>query len=164
MTSPANLERYKHHRVPADIISHGVWLYYRFSLSYRDVQELLFERGVIASHEAIRKWCGKFGQDYANRLRHRRPRPGDKWHLDAVFLTINGDRYYLRRAVDQDDHVVDILVQRRRNKKAAKKFFKKLLKGLRYVPRVLITDKLKSYAAAKRGDAGSRASPKPLPQ
>jgi putative transposase len=114
------------------------------------VQELLFERGIPVSHEAIRGWCQKFGQDDAHRLRRRRPQPGDKWLLDEVFLTINGERFYLWRAVDQDDNVLDILVQRRRNKKAAKKFFKKLLKGLQYVPRVIITDKLKSYAAAKR--------------
>jgi putative transposase len=118
--------------------------------SYRDVQELLSERGIDVTYEAIRKWCRKFGQDYANQLRRRRPRPGDKWFLDEVFLTIRGKRHYLWRAVDQDDNVLDILVQSRRNKKAAKKFFKKLLKGLCYVPRVLITDKLKSYAAAKR--------------
>jgi putative transposase len=102
------------------------------------------------SHEAVRQWCRKFGPEYANRLRRRRPRPGDKWHLDEVFLTINGKRHYLWRAVDQDDHVPDILVQSRRNKQAAKKFFRKLLKGLTYVPRVIITDKLKSYGAAKR--------------
>jgi putative transposase len=114
------------------------------------VQELLFERGIDVTYEAIRQWCRKFGQDYANQLRRRRPRPGDKWFLDEVFLTIRGKRHYLWRAVDQDDNVLDILVQSRRNKKAAKKFFKKLLKGLCYVPRVLITDKLKSYAAAKR--------------
>jgi putative transposase len=140
---------YNHHRFPAEIISHGVWLYIRFCLSYRDVEELLFARGVIVTYEAIRQWCHKFGQADANQLRRRRPRPGDKWHLDEVFLTIKGRRHYLWRAVDQDDHVLDILVQRRRNKKAAKKFFKKLLKGLYYVPRVLITDQLKSYAAAK---------------
>ena len=149
MTPPANTERYKNHRFPGEIISHGVWLYYRFHLSYRDVQELLFERGVVVSHEAIRGWRQKCGQDDANRLRRRRPQLGDKWRLDEVVLTINGERYYLWRAVDQDDNVLDILVQRRRNKKAAKKFFKKLLKGLEYVPRVIITDKLKSYAAAK---------------
>jgi putative transposase len=131
-------------------ISHGVWIYYRFTLSHRDVQGLLLERGIEVSHKAIRKWCSKFGQDYANQLKRRRSRPGDKWHLDEVFLTINGTRHYLWRAVDQDDNVLDILAQSWRNKKAAKKFFKKLLKGLRYVPRVLITDKLKSYGAAKR--------------
>jgi len=123
-------------------------LYFRFCLSYRDVEELLFVRGVIVSYEAIRKWCRKFGQAYANAWRRRRPRPGDKWHLDEVFLTINKERHYLWRAVDQDGHGLDILVQSRRNKKAAKKFFRKLLKGLTYVRRVIITDKLKSYGAA----------------
>src|SRR5215510_4907853 len=150
MTPPATPERYKYHRFPTEIISHGVWLYYRFCLIYRDVEELLFVRSVLVSHEAIRKWCRKFGQAYANQLRHRRPRPGDKWHLDEVFLTINKERHYLWRAVGQDGNVLDILVQSRRNKQAAKKFFRKLLKGLTYVPRVIITDKLKSYGAAKR--------------
>ena len=150
MTPPTSSERYKNHRFPGEIISHGVWLYYRFTLSYRDVEELLFERGITVSHEAIRKWCRKFGQDYTNRLRRRRPQPGDKWHLDEVFLTINGKRHYLWRAVDQDDNVLDILVQRRRNTQAAKKFFRQLLQGLTSVPRVIITEKLKSYGAAKR--------------
>src|SRR5919199_1441469 len=150
MTPLGTSERYKNHRFPGEIISHGVWLYYRFTLSYRDVEELLFVRGITVSHEAIRKWCRKFGQQYANQLRHRRPRPGDKWHLDEVFLTIHGERHYLWRAVDQDDNVLDILVQSRCNKGAAKKFFRKLLKGLTYVPRVISTDKLKSYGAAKR--------------
>jgi putative transposase len=102
------------------------------------------------TYEAIRKWCRTFGQSYANELRHRRPRPGDKWYLDEVFLTIHGERHYLWRAVDQDGNVLDILVQNRRNKNTAKKFFRKLLKGLMYVPRVIITDKLKSYGAAKQ--------------
>jgi putative transposase len=150
MTPSATPDLYKHHRFPGEIISHAVWLYFRFPLSHRDVEELLCVRGVIVSYEAIRKWCRKFGQQYANQLRHRRPRPGDKWHLDEVFLTINGERHYLWRAVDQDGNVLDILVQRRRNKQAAKKFFRKLLKGCQYVPRVIITDKLKSYGAAKR--------------
>jgi putative transposase len=141
---------YKHHRFPAEIISHGVWLYFRFCLSYRDVEELLFARGILVTYEAIRQWCRTFGQSYANELRRRRPRPGDKWHLDEVFLTINGERHSLWRAVDQDGTVLDILVQPRRDKKAAKKFFRKLLKGCQYVPRVSITDKLKSYGAAKR--------------
>jgi putative transposase len=150
MTPSASANPYKHHRFPGEIISHAVWLYFRFPLSHRDVEELLFVRGVIVSYEAIRKWCRKFGQQYANQLRRRRPRPGDTWHLDEVFLTINGERHYLWQAVDQDGNVLDILVQSRRNKKAAKKFFRKLLKGCQYVPRVLITDKLKSYGAAKR--------------
>ena len=119
-------------------------------LSYRDVEELLFARGILVTYEAIRKWCRKFGQPYAHQLRRRRPQPGDKWHLDEVFLTIHGERHYLWRAVDQDGNILDILVQRRRDKHAAKKFFRKLLKGSAYVPRVLITDKLKSYGAAKR--------------
>src|SRR5580765_3558045 len=110
----------------------------------------MLARGAVVSYETIRRWCAKFGQAYANQLRRRRPRPGDKWHLDEVFLTIKGEHHYLWRAVDQDGHVLDILVQRRRDKKAAKKFFRKLLKGLTYVPRVIITDKLKSYGAAKR--------------
>ena len=89
MTPPADPARYKNHRFPGEIISHGVWLYYRFSLSYRDVEEMMFARGIVVTHEAIRQWCRKFGQDYANRLRRRRPQPGDKWHLDEVFLTLN---------------------------------------------------------------------------
>src|SRR4029453_11979281 len=141
---------YPHHRFPAELMSHGVWLYFRFCLSYRDVEELLFARGVIVTYEAIRKWYRKFGQAYAQQRRRRRPRPGDTWHLDEGFLTINGERHYLWRAVDQDGNILDILVQSRRNKKAAKKFFRKLLKGLTYVPRVIITDKLKSYGAAKQ--------------
>src|SRR5262245_23244263 len=147
---PPTTNPYKRHRFPAEIIVHCVWLYFRFCLSYRDVEEMMAERGVLVSHEAVRYWCQKFGQAYANQLRHRRPRPGDKWHMDEAFLTIHKQRYYLWRAVDQDGNVLDILVQRRRNKAAAKKFFRKLLKGLTYVPRVIVTDKLKSYGAAKR--------------
>jgi putative transposase len=150
MSTMVPATRYKNHRFPVEIISHAVWLYFRFCLSFRDVEELLLERGVVVTYEAIRKWCRKFGQQYANQLRRRRPRPGDKWHLDEVFLTIKGEHHYLWRAVDQDGHILDILVQRRRDKRAAKKFFRKLLKGLAYVPRVIITDKLKSYGAAKR--------------
>jgi putative transposase len=150
MNTPVTATTYKNHRFPIEIISHAVWLYFRFCLSFRDVEELLFERGVVVTYEAIRKWCGKFGQQYANQLRRRRPRPGDKWHMDEVFLTIKGERHYLWRAVDQEGHVLDILVQRRRDKRAAKRFFRKLLKGLTYVPRVIVTDKLKSYGAAKR--------------
>src|SRR5215475_2010367 len=147
MPRPADTVSYKNHRFPGEIISHGVWLSYRFPLSYRDVQELLFERGIDVTHEAIRQWCLKFGQDYTNQLKYRRAQLGDTWYLDEVFVTINGKRHYLWRAVDQDDNVLDILVQSLRNKQAAKKFFRKLLKGLQYVPRVIITDKLKSYGA-----------------
>jgi putative transposase len=141
---------YKRHRFPSEIISHCVWLYFRFCLSYRDVEELMFVCGMVITYEAIRKWCRKFGQQYANQLRRRRPKPGDTWHLDEVFLTIHGQRHYLWRAVDQEGNVPDVLVQRRRNKAAAKQFFRKLLKGLMYVPRIIITDKLASYGAAKR--------------
>jgi transposase-like protein len=142
---------YKGHRYPVEIISHCVWLYHRFALTLRDVSELMLERGVVVSHEAIRAWCAKFGQDYANRLNRRRPRPGDKWHLDEMFVRINGERHYLWRAVDQDDDVLDVLVQSRRNAQAAKRFFRKLLKGQRYVPRVLATDK----SLMSLSDAGS---------
>jgi putative transposase len=105
---------------------------------------------VIVSYEAIRQWCRKSGQQYANQLRRQRPQPGGKWRLDEVFLAINREQHYLWRAVNQDGHVLDILVQRRRDKNAAKRFFRKLLKGLTYVPRVIVTDKLRSYATAKR--------------
>jgi putative transposase len=140
---------YHRHRFPAEIISHCVWLYFRFPVSFRDVEEMLAMRGVSLSYETVREWCLKFGQTYANRLRHNSPRPGDRWHLDEMFLKINGRLHYLWRAVDQDGDVLDILVQHQRDKKAAKKFFRKLLKGLQYVPNVIITDKLRSYSAAK---------------
>ncbi len=150
MTTLTTAPAYKRFRFPAEIISHAVWLYHRFSLSFRDVEELLFARGIVVTYETVRQWCRKFGQEYANQLRRRRAHPGDKWHLDEVFLTINGKTHYLWRAVDQHGNVLDILVQNRRNKAAAKKFFRKLLKGCQYVPRVIITDKLASYGAAKR--------------
>jgi len=143
------LSLYHRHRFPAEIISHCVWLYFRFPLSFRDIEEMLAMRGVKLSYETIREWTLKFGQTYTNGLLRRSPRPGDRWHLDEVFLKINGQLHYLWRAVDQDGDVLDILVQRRRDKKAAKKFFRKLLKGLRYVPRVIVTDKLRSYSAAR---------------
>jgi len=150
MTTLTTTISYKGHRFPQEIISHAVWLYYRFSLSYRDVEDLLAERGIVVTYETVRQWCLKFGQQYATQLRRHRPKTGDKWHLDEVFLKINGKTSYLWRAVDQDGTVLDILVQSRRNKAAAKKFFRKLLKGCAYVPRVLITDKLGSYEAAKQ--------------
>ncbi len=141
---------YAGHRFPPEVIGYGVWAYFRFPLSYRDVEELLAERGVTVTYETVRQWCLKFGQVYANALRRHGPPPGDKWHLDEVFIRINGATHYLWRAVDQHGAILDILVQSRRNKRAAKKFFRKLLKGLAYVPRVLITDKLASYGAAQR--------------
>jgi putative transposase len=145
---------YRGFHYPVEIISHGVWLYYRFPLSFREVQEMMLQRGIVVSHETIRQWCVKFGQTYANGLRRRRPRPGDTWHLDEVFLTINGQRQYLWRAVDQDGNVLDILVTSRRDTKAATRF-RKLFTGLEYVPRVVVTDKLGSYQAARRTMLGS---------
>src|SRR5258707_10677990 len=141
---------YKGFRFPLEIISYAVWLYFRFSLSFRNVEELLAQRGIIVTYETVRQWCLKFGQTYANELRRRRPRCGNIWHMDEVVLPIRGKKHVLWRAVDQDGTVLDILVQSRRNTKAAKRFFRKLLKGLHSVPRVIITDKLRSYGAAKR--------------
>ena len=146
----ASPQLYRRHRFPAEIISHGVWLYYRFLLSYRDVEELLAERGVSVSYETVRQWCHKFGSTFASRLQRRRPRPGDKWHLDEVVLKINGRRHYLWRAVDQEGIVLDILVQQRRNREAAEIFLRRLLDGQGYEPRVLITDNLGSYGAARK--------------
>jgi len=143
-------QRYHRHRFPPEIISHAVWLYYRFCLSFRDVEDLLAERGVIVSYEAIRSWCAKFGPEYARSARRRRGKLGDTWYLDEVFVTIQGQRHYLWRAVDQDGDVIDILVQRRRDARAAERFFRKLLKGQGSEPRWLITDKLGSYGAAHR--------------
>jgi putative transposase len=150
MHTPPAPHRYKRHWFPAEIISHCVWLYFRFRLSYRDVEELMAARALILTCEAVRYWCRTFGQTYANQLRHRRPRPGDTWHLDEGFLRIHGAWHYLWQAVDQDGHVRDILVRRQRHKKAAKTFFRKRLKGLRYVPRVIITGQRKSSGAALR--------------
>ncbi|NMM90982.1 IS6 family transposase [Rhodococcus sp. SRB_17] len=146
---------YKGHRYPVEIINHCVWLYFRFPLSFREVEELMLERGVLVSYETIRRWCAKFGQTYANQLRRRRARPGDKWHLDEVFIRINGKLYYLWRAVDQHGNVLDMLIQSRRNGNAAKRFFRKLLKGVHYAPRVIVTDKLTSYSVAHRESLAS---------
>ena len=141
---------YKGHRFPPEIIGYTVWLYHRFSLSFRDVEDLLAQRGVEVSYEAIRQWCTKFGPGYAAKLKRHRGRLGDTWHLDEVFVTIRGQRQYLWRAVDQDGDLLDILVQPRRNRRAAEKFFRKLLKDQGCEPRRLVTDKLRSYAAAHR--------------
>ena len=141
---------YKGPRYPAEIIAHCVWLYHRLPLSFREVEELMLVRGVIVTYETIRQWCAKFGPVYAAGLRRRQPRPGDKWHLDEVFVKINGTIHYLWRAVDQHGNVLDVLVQPRRNATAAKRFFRKLLKGLQYVPRVIVTDGLSSYQVAHR--------------
>ena len=141
---------YHGYRFPPDINSHAVWLYHRFCLSFRDVEELLAQRGVTVTYETIRQWCQRFGPVYARRLRRRRGRMGDTWHLDEVFVTIQGRRQYLWRAVDEDGDVLDILVQSHRNRRAAVRFFRTLLKAQGRVPRRLITDQLRSYAAAAR--------------
>src|SRR5918911_3480966 len=139
---------YRGHRFPPEIISYAVWLYFRFHLSFRDVQDLLAERGVVVSHEAIRQWCTKFGPTYAAGLRQRRARPGDKWYLDEVLLKTRGKRHWLWRAVDQDGIVLDILVQGRRDQTAAERFLRQVLHSCEYEPRVVITDKLASYVPA----------------
>ena len=141
---------YRGYRFPPEIISQAVWLYHRFTLSLRDIEDLLAERGVIVSYESVRRWCMTFGLDYARVLRKRQGRLGDTWHMDEVFITINGQRHYLWRAVDQDGDVIDILVQSRKDKQAAKRFFRKLLKGQGCSPNRMVTDKLPSYGAAKR--------------
>jgi putative transposase len=140
----------KRHRFPPEIIAHAVWRYCRFALRYRDVAELLAERGVLVTDETVRQWCRQCGQQDANALRRRRPRAGDTWHLDEVFMRLNGETHYRWRAVDQAGNVLAILVQARRDTHAAVQFLRKLLKGLASVPRVLITDKLASDSAAQR--------------
>jgi putative transposase len=140
---------YPGYRFPAEIISYAVWLYHVFGLSLRDVELILAERGITVTHESIRSWCRTFGSEFAAKLRRRRPKPGDTWHLDEVFLRINGVLHYLWRAVDQHGVVLDILVQDRRNGSAAKRFFRHLLAGLKYKPRRLVTDGLKSYGVAQ---------------
>ncbi|MFJ7046801.1 IS6 family transposase [Streptomyces sp. NPDC101112] len=125
-------------------------MYFRFPLSLREVEELMLQRGIVVSYESVRRWCAKFGPAYAGALRRRQPRPGDKWHLDAVFSEINGRLQYLWRAVDQGGNVLAILVQNRRDKAAARRFFPRLLKRTGAVPRVIVTDKLRAYGAAHR--------------
>jgi putative transposase len=149
MTAPAP-PSYAGHRFPAEVISHAVWLYFRFPLSLRHVDEILAARGVEVSHETVRQWGLKFGQAFANQIRRRLPRAGDKWHLDEVVVKISGVKHWLWRAVDQDGRVLDILVQSRRDTRAAKRLLRKLLKKQARPPRVMVTDKLASYAAAKR--------------
>jgi putative transposase len=149
MTSAAK-SPYAGYRFPGEVISHAVWLYFRFPLSLRHVDELLAARGVSVSHETVRQWGLKFGQAFANQIRRRMPRAGDKWHLDEVVVKIAGVKHWLWRAVDQDGTVLDILVQSRRDKRAAKRLLRKLLKKQMRPPRVTITDKLKSYGAAKK--------------
>ena len=141
---------YRRHRFPPDIIQHAVWLYLRFTLSYRDVEELLAERGLDISYETVRSWVLKFGPVIARRLRRRRPRPSNRWHLDEMVVRIAGERMYLWRAVDHEGEVLDMLVQRRRDTRAALRLMRKLLKKQGFAPKLLVTDKLRSYASAFR--------------
>ena len=141
---------YRRHRYPAQIIGRAVWLYHRFSLSFRDLEDLLAERGIVVSYGTIWQWCAKFGPAYARALKKRSGRLGDTWFLDELFVTIRGERCYLWRAADQDRDTLDILLQRRRDRRAAARFFRKLLKGEGRSPRRLVADKLRSYSAAKR--------------
>jgi putative transposase len=141
---------YAGYRFPPEIISHAVWLYFRFPLSLRMVEEMLAARGIVVSHETVRQWALRFGQAFANEIRRRLPRVGDKWHLDEVVIKIAGTTHWLWRAVDQHGVVLDVLVQSRRDARAAKRLLRKLLKRQRRAPRVMITDKLASYSAAKK--------------
>ncbi len=144
------MNTYKRHRFPPDIISYAVWLYYRFNLSHRDIEDLLAERGITASREAIRLWCTKFGALYARRLKRKHRGYGDTFFIDEVFVKINGKQHYLWRAVDQDGEVVDVFLQARRDGAAAKRFFKRLIRNQQGEPRKIVTDKLRSYPVAHR--------------
>ncbi|MEW2119936.1 IS6 family transposase [Streptomyces sp. NPDC005474] len=146
---------YRGFRFPPEVISHCVWLYHRFALSLRDVEELMLERGIEVSYETVHQWTRRFGPTYAAALGRRRPRLGDKWRLDEVFVKINGERKYLWRAVDAEGNVLDILLQNQRDDGAARRFFRKLMKKTRSVARVIVTDKLRSYEAAHRHEMPS---------
>ena len=141
---------YARHRFPPVVIQHAVWLYLRFTLSFRDVEDLLAERGLDVSYETIRRWVGKFGPPFARALQRRRPRPSSRWHLDEMVVTIAGQRFWLWRAVDDEGEVLDLLVQSRRNTAAAVRLLRKLLRKQGFTPDTLVTDKLRSYGAAIR--------------
>src|SRR3954470_859864 len=141
---------YRRHRFPPPIIQRAIWLYLRFTLSYRDVEELLAERGLDISYETVRRWVLKFGPVLARRLRERRPSPSDRWHLDEMVVRIAGKQMYLWRAVDHEGEILDVLVQRRRDKQAAVRLMRKLLRKLGFAPKLVVTDRLQSYAAAFR--------------
>ena len=144
------MNTYKRHRFPPDIISYAVWLYYRFNLSHRDIEDLLAERGITVSREAIRLWCIKFGAIYTRRLKRKHRGYGDTFYIDEVFVKINGKQHYLWRAVDQDGEVVDVYLQEKRDGAAAKRFFNRLLRSHGDDPRKIVTDKLRSYGVAHR--------------
>ncbi|AQZ53794.1 Transposase IS66 family protein (plasmid) [Martelella mediterranea DSM 17316] len=167
MTSSVREPLYRRHRFPDEVIAHAVWLYSRFPLSLRMVEDLLAARGIIVSHQTVRLWVEKFGRYFAYEIQRRSAgKLGVKWHLDEVVISIGGKKHWLWRVVDQDGFVLDVLVQSRHNTKAAKRLMRKLLKGQGNSPRVMITDKLRSYGAAKRDimpDISSVSSPSMTP-
>jgi putative transposase len=138
------------HRFPPQIIHYAVWLYHRFSLSHRNIEDLLAQRGIEVSFEAIRQWCNKFGPQFTRRLRRKHCGYGDTFYIDEVFVKIQGKQHYLWRAVDQDGEVVDVFLQKRRDGKAAKRFLERLMRRHKGEPRRIVTDKLRSYGAAHR--------------
>jgi len=144
------MNTYKRYRFPPDIISYAVWIYYRFNLSHRDIEDLLAERGITVTRESIRLWCVKFGAIYTRRLKRRHRGYGDTFYVDEVFVKINGKQHYLWRAVDQDGEVVDVYLQVKRDGAAAKRFFKRLIRSHGGEPRKIVTDKLRSYPVARR--------------
>ena len=144
------MNTYKRHRFPPDIISYAVWLYYRYNLSHRDIEDLLAERGIIVTRESIRLWCIKFGALYTRRLKRKHRGYGDTFYIDEVFIKINGKQNYLWRAVDQDGEVVDVYLQAKRDGAAAKRFFRRLIRNNGGEPRKIVTDKLRSYGVAHR--------------
>lgn len=141
---------YKRHRFPSEIISYAVWLYYKFNLSHRDIEDLLAQRGINVSYESIRLWCNKFGPKYARRLKRKHRGYGDTFFIDEIFVKINGKQHYLWRAVDQDGEVVDVYLQSKRDGDTAKRFFRRLLRSHQGEPRKIVTDKLRSYGVAHR--------------
>src|SRR3954471_10357125 len=141
---------YRRHRFPPPIIQHAIWLYLRFTLSYRDVEELLAERGLEISYETVRRWVLKFGPGFARRLRRSRPRPSDRWHLDEMVVRIAGRRMYLWRAVDHEGEILEVLLQGRRDRRAAGRLMRKLLRKQGFAPKKVTTDRLHSYRAAFR--------------
>ena len=145
-----NSNQYKRYRFPSEIIQYAVWLYYRFTLSHRDIEDLLAERGINVSYESIRLWCNRFGPKFATKLKRKHRGYGDTFYIDEVFVKIDGKQHYLWRAVDQDGEVVDVYLQKRRDGAAVKRFFKRLLKTHHDEPRKIVTDKLRSYSVAHR--------------
>ena len=135
---------YRRHRFPPEVIGCAVWLYFRFPLSLRMVEEMLAALGICVAYETVRQWGMKFGKTYSDRIRQRAPARGDKWHMDEVVISISGEQHWLWRAVDQNGFVLDVLVQRRRDTYAAQRLMRKLLKSTATPPRVMITDKLRS--------------------